>query len=98
MRGELLGRWADALRLLNAVPHGLVASLFSADSVCRENFLEHAQAGILKFDQPTSGGETGIPFGGWKASGVGPPEHGVGNVLFTRVSRLCMGAMRSEGW
>ena len=30
-------------------------------------------------NQPTVGVIPGAPFGGWKASGLGPPEHGVGD-------------------
>ena len=33
------------------------------------------------------------PFGGWKSSGVGPPEHGPGNVEFyTRLQAIYGGA------
>ncbi|MGH8801009.1 MAG: hypothetical protein ACREX6_01770, partial [Casimicrobiaceae bacterium] len=41
-----------------------------------------ARAGILKLDSATAGVDTSLPFGGWKASGIGPPEHGEGDRLF----------------
>ncbi len=72
----------DALLLLNGVPHGLVASLYSEDPACQRRFLDEAEAGILKLNQPTLGAAPGAPFGGWKASGVGPPEHGVWDQAF----------------
>jgi len=79
----------DALSLLNGVPHGLVASLYSEDPACQRPFLEEAEVGILKLNQSTLGAAPGAPFGGWKASGVGPPEHGVWDqVFYTRPQAL----------
>ncbi|MBW1742054.1 MAG: aldehyde dehydrogenase family protein [Deltaproteobacteria bacterium] len=79
----------DALSLLNGVPQGLVASLYSQDPACQERFLEEAKVGILKLNQPTLGAAPGAPFGGWKGSGVGPPEHGVWDeVFYTRPQAL----------
>jgi acyl-CoA reductase-like NAD-dependent aldehyde dehydrogenase len=43
----------------------------------------------LKINQATAGVDTSLPFGGWKMSGLGPPEHGVGDPLFyTRVQAI----------
>src|SRR5215207_684220 len=33
-------------------------------------------AGIVKINRSTADAEVDVPFGGWKASGIGPPEHG----------------------
>ncbi|TDJ66518.1 MAG: aldehyde dehydrogenase family protein, partial [Planctomycetota bacterium] len=74
--------WDDALRLCNGVRQGLVASLFSASQKHRASFLDRAQAGILRFDASTAGASAEAPFGGWKDSGVGPPEHGDGDLEF----------------
>jgi alpha-ketoglutaric semialdehyde dehydrogenase len=71
-----------ALALLNGVRDGLVASLFSPSPKLRKRFLEEAQAGVLKLDRATADVGVEAPFGGWKASGVGPPEHGHGNREF----------------
>ena len=85
------------LSLLNGVPHGLVASLYSEDRACQRRFLEEAEVGILKLNQPTVGAAPGAPFGGWKASGVGPPEHGVWDQLFyTRPQALYGGSLDEE--
>lgn len=71
-----------ALALCNGVRHGLAAALFSESAELRRKFLDGAKAGILKFDSSTAGVDASLPFGGWKASGVGPPEHGEGDRLF----------------
>jgi len=78
-----------ALRLLNGVRQGLVAALFSASVERRARFLEDAEAGVLKLDAATADAGVEAPFGGWKASGIGPPEHGDGALEFyTRAQAL----------
>jgi acyl-CoA reductase-like NAD-dependent aldehyde dehydrogenase len=48
-------------------------------------FLDEARAGILKVNQSTADAAVDVPFGGWKASGLGPPEHGMFDLeFFTR--------------
>ena len=74
--------WDAALRLLNGVPQGLVAALFSASDERRASFLDEARAGILKIGSATAGVGAETPFSGWKSSGVGPPEHGSGDPEF----------------
>lgn len=71
-----------ALELLNGVSQGLIAALFSPGPERRERFLASAQAGVLKLDRSTADAGAEAPFGGIKASGLGPPEHGPGNVEF----------------
>jgi len=71
-----------ALKLCNGVPQGLVAALFSHSPELQQKFLAEAVAGILKFNTSTAGVDATLPFGGWKASGIGPPEHGEGDRLF----------------
>jgi acyl-CoA reductase-like NAD-dependent aldehyde dehydrogenase/nicotinamidase-related amidase len=66
----------EALALANGVEHGLVASLFSNDPRHRELFLRLAQAGMLAINQARPAFDAQAPFGGWKRSGHGPPEHG----------------------
>jgi alpha-ketoglutaric semialdehyde dehydrogenase len=74
-----------ALELLNGVPQGLVASLLGGSALERSRFLDEAEAGIVKIDRATSDADALAPFGGWKASGVGPPEHGAADrEFFTR--------------
>ncbi|HTR41084.1 MAG TPA: aldehyde dehydrogenase family protein [Pseudomonadales bacterium] len=71
-----------ALELCNGVRHGLAAALFSDSKILRQKFLAEARAGILKINSATAGVDVSLPFGGWKMSGYGPPEHGEGDRLF----------------
>ncbi len=66
----------EAMSLCNDVSHGLVATLYSTDPTHKEHFLAEAQAGILRINEGIAGISPDAPFGGWKASGIGPPEHG----------------------
>jgi acyl-CoA reductase-like NAD-dependent aldehyde dehydrogenase len=68
-----------ALELLNGVRQGLVASLFSDSSDLQTRFTRSAHAGVLKLNRATAGAGVATPFGGWKSSGLGPPEHGAAN-------------------
>jgi alpha-ketoglutaric semialdehyde dehydrogenase len=71
-----------ALELCNGVRHGLASALFSRSADWQKRFLESARAGVLKLNAATAGVDVTLPFGGWKASGIGPPEHGEGDRLF----------------
>jgi acyl-CoA reductase-like NAD-dependent aldehyde dehydrogenase/nicotinamidase-related amidase len=74
--------FSEAIKLCNSVRHGLIASLFSHQPELQKIFLEQAEAGVLKFNSSTAGVDITLPFGGWKASGLGPPEHGDGDIQF----------------
>jgi alpha-ketoglutaric semialdehyde dehydrogenase len=74
--------FGEALELLDGVRQGLAASLFSGPGPWRGEFDRVARAGILKWDASTADADAFAPFGGWKASGLGPPEHGPGNAEF----------------
>jgi acyl-CoA reductase-like NAD-dependent aldehyde dehydrogenase len=81
--------WSQAMHLCNGVKQGLVAALFSRSKELQKRFLEEAQAGILKINTATAGADAEAPFGGWKASGVGPPEHGISNrEFYTRTQSI----------
>ncbi|HEX7253908.1 MAG TPA: aldehyde dehydrogenase family protein, partial [Thermoanaerobaculia bacterium] len=74
-----------ALELVNGVPQGLVGALFGGSDEERARFLDDAAVGIVKLDQSTANADAAAPFGGWKSSGVGPPEHGAAaREFFTR--------------
>ncbi len=75
-----------ALELMNGVEHGLVAALYSNSRDLKARFRARAEAGVLKFNRPTADVGVETPFGGWKSSGVGPPEHGSANLdFYTRI-------------
>jgi acyl-CoA reductase-like NAD-dependent aldehyde dehydrogenase len=71
-----------SLELCNGVRHGLAAALFTRSNEMRDKFLNGAMAGVLKLNTSTAGADATLPFTGWKASGIGPPEHGEGDRLF----------------
>jgi acyl-CoA reductase-like NAD-dependent aldehyde dehydrogenase/nicotinamidase-related amidase len=66
---------SDALRLANAVPQGLLAGVSGGTSQERQAFLDRIAAGIVRMGGPPRI-DASAPFGGWKASGCGCPEHG----------------------
>jgi alpha-ketoglutaric semialdehyde dehydrogenase len=74
--------WRQAIDLCNGVRQGLCAAIFTGSSEVKSRFLDEAQAGILKLNSSTADAAVDVPFGGWKASGLGPPEHGVFDVEF----------------
>ena len=77
--------WEHAIRLCNGVRQGLAAAAFTRSPDIVRKFLEQAEAGILKINQSTAGAAVDAPFGGWKSSGVGLPEHGPFDLeFFTR--------------
>lgn len=81
--------WDEAMARCNGVRQGLAAALFSDSPDLRHRFFTEAQAGILKINRSTAGAEVDFPFGGWKASGFGPPEHGASDQEFhTRTQTL----------
>jgi acyl-CoA reductase-like NAD-dependent aldehyde dehydrogenase len=82
-----------AIALMNGVRQGLAAALFAAAPDIVRAFLDEAEAGILKINQSTSGADVDAPFGGWKSSGLGPPEHGRFDLeFFTRQQTIYGGS------
>lgn len=76
------GDLTEAMALCNGVPQGLVATLYSEDIQAQQIFARRAEAGILRINPGSFGIHPDAPFGGWKASGIGPPEHGVWDAEF----------------
>jgi acyl-CoA reductase-like NAD-dependent aldehyde dehydrogenase len=58
----------------------------------QRKFLAEARAGILKINSSTAGVNVSLPFGGWKMSGYGPPEHGEGDRIFYSRMQAVYGA------
>jgi alpha-ketoglutaric semialdehyde dehydrogenase len=73
---QVAHNWDDAMHLCNGVRQGLAAAVFTTSRDIIQRFLAEVEAGILKVNQSTAGATVDAPFGGWKASGVGMPEHG----------------------
>jgi acyl-CoA reductase-like NAD-dependent aldehyde dehydrogenase/nicotinamidase-related amidase len=83
-----------ALALSNGVRQGLAAALFSHQPRLQQEFLAESRAGILRLNVSTAGADITLPFGGWKTSGIGPPEHGAGDPLFYTRMQTVYGATR----
>jgi acyl-CoA reductase-like NAD-dependent aldehyde dehydrogenase/isochorismate hydrolase len=91
---EAAADFDEAVRLANGVRQGLVAALFAGPGTWREAFQSAAMAGVLKWNASTDDADADAPFGGWKASGLGPPEHGPGDIEFySRLQAVYDGAL-----
>jgi aldehyde dehydrogenase (NAD+) len=66
----------ESIDLANAVDYGLSASLYSTDMSRCLRFVELAEVGKVHINSPTIGGEAQAPFGGTKATAIGPHEMG----------------------
>ena len=65
--------FATALAWQNAVPYALTAGIHSLDEAECEFWIEHIEAGNLYVNRGVTGAVVNRqPFGGWKASSVGP--------------------------
>lgn len=67
----------DALRLANDVNYGLVAAAFTSDLARAMSLASALEAGLVRINAPTSGVDFHVPFGGSKASSLGPREQGL---------------------
>ena len=66
----------EALQVANAVEYGLAASIFTRDVKQAMRFIEGIDVGMVHVNEATIGGEAQLPFGGSKATGIGPKEMG----------------------
>ena len=73
---------ADAIEISNNVEFGLSSSIYTKDLPKAFRYIEDVEAGMVHVNAPTLGGEVHLPFGGSKASGVGPREQGTEAVNF----------------
>ncbi|MFG2146290.1 aldehyde dehydrogenase family protein [Streptomyces sp. NPDC048696] len=67
---------ADAVRVTNAVPYGLVTSVHTADLDTALGGLDRLDTGMIRINAPSTGVDFHLPFGGAKASSHGPREQG----------------------
>ena len=72
----------EALRVANGVEQGLVAAVCTEDPAARRRLVDGLVAGIVQVGPGPVPVHPDAPFGGWKASGMGPPEHGVWDAAF----------------
>ena len=65
-----------AVELTNGVRYGLSTSIFTRDLDRVLDLARRLDTGLVRVNQPTSGVDLHAPFGGEKASGLGPREQG----------------------
>jgi alpha-ketoglutaric semialdehyde dehydrogenase len=66
----------EATAISNAVPYGLVTSVFTRDLGAALRMVDGLDTGMIRVNQPTSGVDFHAPFGGEKQSSIGPREQG----------------------
>jgi aldehyde dehydrogenase (NAD+) len=66
----------EAVGAANDVPFGLASSIYTQDLTKALKFVDRSEVGIAHVNNPTVGGEAHLPFGGSKATCVGPREQG----------------------
>jgi aldehyde dehydrogenase (NAD+) len=77
------GSLDEALAIANRIEYGLSSSIMTNDVRAAIRFIERAEAGMVKVNQPTIGAPVQAPFGGFKHSGSGMfREMGKGAVEF----------------
>ncbi len=67
----------DALGLANDVRYGLVAAVFTRDLERALTLASRLEVGLVRVNAPTTGVDYHAPFGGSKASSIGPREQGL---------------------
>jgi alpha-ketoglutaric semialdehyde dehydrogenase len=67
----------EAIRVANDVKYGLVAAVFTRDLERAMTWASGLEAGLIRVNAPTSGVDFHAPFGGSKASSIGPKEQGL---------------------
>jgi aldehyde dehydrogenase (NAD+) len=66
----------EAVSIVNSVPFGLSASIYSRDVNVTARAERDLATGIVYINASTIGAEVQLPFGGWRRSGSGHPEAG----------------------
>jgi RHH-type proline utilization regulon transcriptional repressor/proline dehydrogenase/delta 1-pyrroline-5-carboxylate dehydrogenase len=90
MRAENLD---EAIELANATPFGLTSGIQTLDDREIARWVERAEAGNLYVNRPITGAIVGRqPFGGWKASSVGPGAKAGGPSYVLQLARWRQGA------
>ena len=74
--------YEEALAVANDVEFGLSAGIVTSSLRHAHDFMARAQAGMVMVNLPTAGVDYHVPFGGTKASSMGPREQGFAAVDF----------------
>jgi aldehyde dehydrogenase (NAD+) len=78
---------AEAVRLANDVRYGLVTSVHGRDLGAVLGTVNALESGLVKVNAPTTGVDFYAPFGGEKASSIGPREQGKAALAFYSSTR-----------
>ena len=97
-----VGSFEEAMAAANGVRYGLSSSIFTTDANRVFRFVDEIETGIVHINSGTPGGEAQLPFGGTKATGVGPREQGsTAMEFFTEVKTVYVdytGQSRKSGF
>jgi aldehyde dehydrogenase (NAD+) len=66
----------EAIAVANDTPYGLTAGICTSSLAAATRFRREAQVGMVMVNLPTAGVDFHVPFGGRKASNLGPREQG----------------------
>src|SRR5207302_6763071 len=66
----------EAVEIVNGVQQGLVTSLYTADLALALSLPARLRSGLVRINAPSTGVDLHAPFGGDRASGIGPREQG----------------------
>ena len=81
-----------ALALNDSVEHGLLTAVFSGDADIQRRVMSEARSGIVSVNRSSLAIDPAAPFSGWKASGIGLPEHGRWDKAFYTKAQAVYGA------
>lgn len=85
----------QALAITNGVRYGLVTSIFTADLDRALDLVDRVDTGLVRVNGPTSGVDFYAPFGGEKASSLGPREQGkAARDFYTWIQTVTLGPAR----
>jgi alpha-ketoglutaric semialdehyde dehydrogenase len=83
---------AQAVEISNAVPFGLVTSVFTTDLDNALTVVDGLETGMIRINMPTSGVDFHAPFGGEKGSSFGPREQGkAAREIYTTTHTITIG-------
>lgn len=72
-----------ALDVIHKLDYGLSSAIYTRSLGATSRFLRETDTGMVHVNKATTGGEAHVPFGGAKASAIGPKEMGAAPEFFT---------------
>ena len=78
----------EAIELAVGTRYGLSASIYTRDLNTAIRFMRESDAGVVHINKPPIGAEAHLPFGGLKASGLGPKELGTAFDFYTQTKTV----------